>query len=122
MTTMTVVTDALSAVGAADTAITYMGPVLTIGCAWLGGIAVGQILKWPLAAILPAKVHGYIVRVCAVMTTFSFAHYLSNHLSVPMEVFVSVFQPTIYLGLKAAADKWAPWLSKTVFRSVGATP
>ena len=119
MSTMTTVTDVLQGLGAGDSAISYMGPSLTIALSYIAGIAVAQGAKFPLWMLSKDPLHGYLVRVVGVMTAFLFAHYLSNHLSVPMEVFVAVTQPLAFMVLRAAADKWAPWLSQTVFRSVG---
>lgn len=119
MEAMGTVTDVLKAVGAGDTAITVMGPTLTIAFAWIAGIAVAQLLKFPLAKVVSGDWHGYVVRIIGVMTAFLFAHYLSNHLSVPVEMFVAVTQPLVYALLQAAAVKFAPWAASTLLRSVG---
>jgi hypothetical protein len=118
MNLMSTVSDALGAVGAGDAAITAMGPIFTIALALIGGIAVGQGVKFPLSLVLKGDAHGYVVRICAVFATFCFAHFLSNHLSVPLEVLVALCQPLVYLGLKAATAKWLPWAS-ILFASVG---
>ncbi|SRR5579871_400927 len=118
METMAVVNKILNSFGATDTALLVMGPTLTILIAWAAGIAVGQGVKWPLSLVVKGDAHGYLVRVCAVFATFSAAHYLSNHLTVPLEVVVAIFQPLVYLGLKLATGKWAPWASP-LFASVG---
>lgn len=118
MNLMSSVSDILGSMGASDTAINAMGPTLTIALALIGGIAVGQAVKWPLSLVLKGDAHGYVVRICAVFATFCFAHFLSNHLSVPLEVLTAVFQPLVYMGLKAATERWLPWAS-VLFASVG---
>lgn len=122
MSTMSTVTDVLQAVGVGDQALTYMGPTLTIVIAWLGAIGVAQLVKFPLSKLVSQEWYSYVVRIVGVLTAFSLAHELSNHLSVTMEVVVAVMQPTIYLGLLAATRKFAPWLANTVFKTVGPPP
>lgn len=117
MNLMTTVTDVLSSFGASDAALTVMGPTLTIALAWTGGIAIGQGVKFPLSLWLKGDMHGYVVRLVAVFSTFCFSHFLSTHLSVPLEVLVAIVQPLVYLGLKAATEKWIPWAS-VLFASV----
>ena len=119
MESMEIVTKALHALGASDEALTVMGPTLTIILALVAGIAVGQGVKWPLSLVVKGDAHGYLVRMCAVFATFSFAHFASNHLSVPLEVLTAITQPLVYLGLKGATAKWAPW-ANVLFASVGA--
>jgi hypothetical protein len=118
MNTMGTITQILQAIGAGDAAINVMGPTLTIAFAWIAGIAVAQLVKFPLAKFVSNDWYGYIVRIVGVMTAFLFAHYLSSHLSVPLEMFTAVCQPIIYALLQAAADRWAPWASAILFRSV----
>lgn len=118
MDTMGAVSWALKLLGASDSALSVMGPTLTIVLGLIGGIAVGQGVKWPLAMVLKGEAHGYVVRICSVFATFSFCHWLSDHLSVPLEVLVALCQPIVYLGLKGAAARWAPW-ANGIFASVG---
>ena len=118
MDSMGLVTKGLQALGAGDTALATMGPTLTIILALLGGLAVGQLVKWPLYLLVKGEAHGYLVRICAVYATWCFAHFLSNHLSVPLEVLVALFQPILYLGLKLGTAKYATWLAP-LFASVG---
>ncbi len=107
---MGTVTEAMRTLGAGDDAIRAMGPVLTILFAWLGGYSAAQFAKFPLAVFVGDPWHGYATRMIGVFTTFCFAHYLSDHLSVPLEVLTAIMQPTVYaLGL-AAILKFAPWI------------
>lgn len=121
MSTMTVVSDVLGSVGASDAAISAMGPTLTIVFSYIAGFAVAQTIKFPLAKLLSHDWHGYVVRIVGVMTAFSFSHFLSDHLSVPLEVLVGVTQPITYEVAKRTAARFLPWLAP-LFRSVGDKP
>jgi hypothetical protein len=118
MSTMTTVTDVLAAFGATDSAIAVMGPTLTAVLAWVGGMAVAQLAKFPLARVVSGDWHGYLVRLIGASGAFSFAHWLSNHLSVPLEVLVGVSEPIVYAILLAAATRYAPWLANSLLRTV----
>lgn len=118
MTAMTTVSDALQVVGVTDTALTVMGPSVTVVVAWLAGIAAGQLVKFPLAKFTSDEWHGYLTRICGVVATFCFAHYLSNHLSVTLEMGVAVTQPIVYIALQKTTAKYVPWLSNTLLRTV----
>lgn len=118
MSTMQTVTDALQLAGIADNALTIMGPTTTIVMALLGGIFAGQLVKFPLSKFVSDEWRTHMTMYSSVATTFFLGHYLSNHLSVPVEVIVAMSQPMIYLGLLKAAERWAPWLANSVLRTV----
>jgi hypothetical protein len=118
--TMQTVSDVLGGLGASDGVINAMGPTVTIVFALIGGFAAAQIFKFPLDRLIGDPWHGYVVRMTGVGTTFGLAHYLSNHLTVPIEFTVAVLQPTMYELLRAAANRFVPWAAP-VFRSVDET-
>lgn len=119
MNSMTLITTVLQGIGAGDAAIAFMGPTLTILFAWIGGTALAQLVKFPLARVVGEDWHGYLVRIVGVLTAFGFAHYLSNHLSVPLEVLTAVTQPLVYALLQGLAERYAPTVARYLFRSVG---
>lgn len=119
MDLMNSITDILSKFGVTDQALNVMGPTLTILMAWVGGLAMAQLLKFPLALLVKSDdLHSYLTRLSGVMTAFSFAHFLSNHLSVPLEMLVGATQPLVYMLLLKAAIRWAPWLANTLLLTV----
>lgn len=97
--------------GAGDTAISAMGPVLTILLAWLFGGALAQALKFPLSvAINNARLYDWTVRTLAIVATALFAHLLSDTLPWPLEIGVGLSQVLAYHAFRSAVRKWWPWL------------
>lgn len=102
--------------GAGDQAITAMGPVLTIILACIGGYAVTQTAKFPIAEFsLPSRAKWW-TRGVSILATWLFAHYLGE-LPVMLEVLVALTQPVLYtLTMRIVRHRW-PWLEAT--RTVG---
>ena len=116
MMSMQTISAALAALGASDTAIATMGPTLTIIIALFGGYVAAQTLKWPLSVFVTDPWHSHLTRYTGQVAAFLLAHYLSNHLSVPVEVVVALAQPTIYDWVQRATANipWLAWMFKTV--------
>jgi len=118
---METVTRVLQAVGAADEAIKYMGPVLTIVMASVGSYVITQLFKFPIAYLVKDPWHGYATRYFSVIVAFLFAHYLSNHLSVPMEVITACAQPILYAICQSVAARYVPWIRTSFMGGVPET-
>lgn len=101
----------LSWLGAGDSAIATMGPVITIALAWLFGGALTQFLKFPLNFWIDDSTrYDFAVRALAVVSTTAFAHYLSDSLPIPVEIGVGLSQVFAYHAFRSAVRRWWPWL------------
>lgn len=100
----------LKYLGAGDTALTVMGPVLTIALAWLFGGALTQFFKFPLSKLIGDGWFDWSVRAFAVAVTAGFAHVLSDALHWSLELGAGAAQPLAYhVGLAALRHYW-PWM------------
>jgi hypothetical protein len=79
--------------------------------AWAGSYAVTQLFKFPLAYFIKDPWHTEATRYFAVLVAFLFAHYLSNHLSVPMEIVVACATPIIYAVTLSVLGHFFPWIA-----------
>jgi hypothetical protein len=110
---MTMLDLVLKWMGAGDTAIATMGPVLTIAFAWLGGFAITQAFKFPLDKLIGnGQWHAWITRMFAVCATWLLAHYL-NGLIGWLEVIVAFLQPIAYGVALSVITKYWPWIEAT---------
>jgi hypothetical protein len=97
--------------GAADEALTVMGPILTIALSFLFGGAVAQFLKFWFARLIPDDgLYNWCVRASAVVSTTIFAHYLSDTLSLAVEFGLGFAQIGAYHAFRSSIRRWAPWL------------
>jgi hypothetical protein len=107
-----VIDDILKAWGAADQAVTVMGPLMTILFSWIGGWGVTQMLKFPIQRHCVVAWFDWSVRLTAVTSTLAFAHYLGN-IDFPLEMVAAVTQPFIYTFATRAIRHYWPWTEAT---------
>lgn len=95
--------------GAGDSAIARMGPVLAIVLAWLGGFGITQAIKFPLSRALPGAWASWSIRSVAVLSTWFCAHFLGE-LPNMLEAVVAFCQPLAYSVAMGLVRHWWPWL------------
>lgn len=104
--------DILRWLAAGDTAIVTMGPLVALALAMLGGSGVTQLLKFPLARIIPAAWSDWAIRLLAILSTWLLLSWLAE-LPRALEVIVAVAQPYAYTGvMRVIRHRW-PWLEAT---------
>jgi len=100
----------LAALGAGDQLIVAGGPTLTIIMAMMIGGALAQFLKFPLSRAVQDPWFSYLVRVIAVVSTFVFAHFLSETVPLWLQFGAAVLQPLSYRISLAIIRRFWPWL------------
>lgn len=102
----------LTWVAAGDQAVLTMGPVLATALAMLGGSAATQLLKFPLAGLLPDRWRDWSIRLLAILSTWAALHWLTR-LPPMLEVVLALAQPYAYtLAMRVVRHHW-PWLEAT---------
>lgn len=104
------ISDLLTYLGASDSALTVMGPSLTILLSFLFGGGAAQMVKFPLGTKLSGPWYDWTVRAIAVICTAAFAHFLSDTLPWAAEIGVGAAQPVAYKVCWAIVDRKWPWL------------
>lgn len=101
----------LKALGASDQVVSDMGPTATFVLALLAGGAFAQWVKFPLSRQLQGDaVFSWAIRTIAMGSTFVAAHYLSDKLSLALELLAALVQPLAYWVSLRAIRRWWPWI------------
>lgn len=96
-------------ISAGDQAITGMGPIVATALAMLGASGLTQMLKFPLARLVPDAWTEYAIRWLAILSTWLALHFLTR-LPLALEVVLSLAQPYAYtVVMRVIRHRW-PWL------------
>lgn len=95
--------------GAGDQAITSMGPSMVVILSLLGGLAVTQVFKFPLALLLKSRWTDWVIRFVAILSTMIFMCWL-DHLPIALDVIVGLSAPLAYRAVTATLRHFWPWL------------
>lgn len=99
-------------IAAGDEAVLAMGPIVATALAMLGGSAFTQLVKFPLAGLLPDRWVDWSIRTLAIASTWVALHWLT-HLPVMLELVLALAQPYAYtLAMRLIRHRW-PWLEAT---------
>ena len=103
-------------IAAGDQAVLTMGPIVATALAMLGGSAFTQLVKFPVAGVLPERWRDWSIRVLAIVCTWFALHWLTR-LPPMLELVLALAQPYGYtLVMRLIRHRW-PWLEAT--RAVG---
>lgn len=99
-------------IAAGDRAVLTMGPIVATALAMLGGSALTQLVKFPLADVLPERWLDWSIRVLAIVCTWFALHWLTR-LPPMLELVLALAQPYAYtLTMRLIRHRW-PWLEAT---------
>jgi hypothetical protein len=104
----------LDGMGASDGVIAAMGPTATIVLSMLFGGAFAQFVKYPVSRwITEDRLFSWTVRALAVVSTFIFAHSLSETVPLWLEMGAAVVQPLTYHGSLMVIRRFWPWMENS---------
>lgn len=99
-------------IAAGDEAVLTMGPIVATALAMLGGSAFTQLVKFPLAGLLPDRWVDWSIRTLAIVSTWVALHWLTQ-LPPMLELVLALAQPYAYtLVMRLIRHRW-PWLEAT---------
>lgn len=99
----------IKALQAGDQIIGGMGAFTAMLLSMLGGMGITQVVKFPLARVVPDAWLSWTIRLVGIAATWSLARFIAS-LPVPLPVVTAFVQPLVYTGGMAAIRHFWPWL------------